>query len=125
MRINRGQIWLAKLAEIKNDTSIQQGIRPVIIISNNKCNKHSPVITIIPLTTKIKNNLPTHVKIPTYLGIDKKSMAITEQVMPLDIKNLIKLQGKCSNDIMNQINNALLIQLGINTKYKKLKETVA
>lgn len=31
----------------------QSGIRPAVIVSNNRANKHSPVITVVPLTSKI------------------------------------------------------------------------
>ena len=43
--------------------NIQKNLRPYLIISNNKNNEHSNTILAIPLTTKIKKNLPTHHKI--------------------------------------------------------------
>lgn len=51
--MNRGDIFYADLGNITN-TNIQTGIRPVLIVSNNKCNKYSPTIIIAPLTSKIK-----------------------------------------------------------------------
>ena len=38
------------------------------VVSNNKANKHSTVITVVPLSTKIykKQSLPTHVFISAY-----------------------------------------------------------
>lgn len=52
------------------DTSKQYGIRPIVIISNNKANDHSSVITVVPLTSRInkKRFLPNHVYIPSYAG---------------------------------------------------------
>lgn len=48
--------------------SMQGGMRPVVVVSNNKVNKHSTVITVVPLSTKIykKQSLPTHVFISAY-----------------------------------------------------------
>ena len=57
MKITRGSIWLANLGKPDAKTSIQKNTRPVIIVSNEMCNVHSPVITAVPLTTRNKNNL--------------------------------------------------------------------
>ena len=34
-------------------TSVQGGVRPVIVVSNNKANTYSSVITVVPLTSRI------------------------------------------------------------------------
>ena len=66
-------------------TSVQGGVRPVIVVSNNKANTYSSVITVVPLTSRIykKRYLPTHVFISKYdmTGIRKGSLALAEQVM--------------------------------------------
>ena len=49
MKIERGDILIADLGKASG-TSIQSGIRPVIVISNNKANTYSPVVTVVPLT---------------------------------------------------------------------------
>lgn len=113
MKITRGCIWLADLGKPEGKTSIQKNVRPVIIVSNNICNIHSPFVTVVPLTTKNKNNLPTHVAIPTFTGLLERSTALVEQSMPVDKHNLIKEIGFCNNNIMMQINKAILIQNGI------------
>lgn len=116
----RGEIWLANLGKPEVNTSIQKNIRPVIIVSNELCNNHSPVVTVIPLTTRNKNDLPTHVLIPTSTGLLKESTALVEQSMPVDKHNLIKKIGFCNKDIMIQIDRAILIQNGItNNNIKK------
>ena len=113
MKITRSSIWLANLGKPDAKTSIQKNTRPVIIVSNDMCNVHSPVITAVPLTTRNKNNLPTHVIIPMSTGLLEQSIALVEQSMPLDRHNLIKEIGYCNNNIMMQINKAILIQNGI------------
>ena len=44
-------------------TSVQSGYRYAIVVSNNKGNRFSTVVTVIPFTTKLKKNLPTHLNI--------------------------------------------------------------
>lgn len=62
MQIKRGDILIVDLKQ-KSGTSLQAGIRPAIVISNNKANTYSTVITVVPLTSKIykKRYMPTHV----------------------------------------------------------------
>ena len=43
----RGDIYFVDFGKHK-DTKKQQGIRPVVVVSNNKANTHSPVITVDP-----------------------------------------------------------------------------
>ena len=67
MKIQRGDILYADLG-VQYQGSMQGGMRPVVVVSNNKANKHSTVITVVPLSTKIykKQSLPTHVFISAY-----------------------------------------------------------
>ena len=85
MTIRRGDILWADLGMFPT-TSVQGGVRPVIVVSNNKANTYSSVITVVPLTSRIykKRYLPTHVFISKYdmTGIRKGSLALAEQVEP-------------------------------------------
>lgn len=113
----RGDIYLVDFGE-NIDTCKQQGVRPVIVVSNNRANAYSPVITVVPLTTKInkKRYLPTHVYIPVSAvhGLNSESMALAEQVEAVD-KN--RLRGKkgaiIDSEIMNKITKAIQIQIGV------------
>ena len=62
MKIRRGDILYVDLG-VQYQGSIQGSMRPVVVVSNNMANKHSTVITVVPLSTKInkKRNLLTHV----------------------------------------------------------------
>ena len=48
----RGDIYFVDFGE-NIESNKQCGIRPAVIVSNNRANKHSPVITVVPLTSKI------------------------------------------------------------------------
>ena len=92
MTIRRGDILWADLGMFPT-TSVQGGVRPVIVVSNNKANTYSSVITVVPLTSRIykKRYLPTHVFISKYdmTGIRKGSLALAEQVMSISTKCII------------------------------------
>lgn len=71
-----GQIYWVNF---KGEGNIQNGRRPAIIIQNNIGNKHSPTVLVIPLTTRRKSKLPTHIffKAGTY-GLLRDSIAQCE-----------------------------------------------
>ena len=52
---NIGDIYYAVLPVIKG-SQVQQGVRPVLIVSNNKANQYSPIITVIPLTSSVNKD---------------------------------------------------------------------
>lgn len=117
----RGDIYYADFG-VKMDSCEQGGIRPAVVVSNNKANANSPVITVVPLTTKIwkKPYLPTHVQIPYSVttGLHRKSMALAEQVETIDKKKLTEKIGEISDDLlMEQITVALQIQIGAYEEY--------
>ncbi len=116
MHIQRGDIVKADI-NIMVQGSIQGGIRPVVVVSNNKANKYSPVITIVPLSTKTgkKRYLPTHVEVPAFLcvGLPKDSIALCEQVTAINTDKIVEVMGKIDKDVMRQIAEALQVQIGV------------
>ena len=117
----RGDIYFVDFG--KNiDTRKQCGIRPVVVVSNNKANEHSPVITVVPLTSKIhkKRFLPTHVYIPVSAGCGLRcgSLALAEQVEAIDKDRLLDKKGYIASDIiMEKITRAIQIQIGVYEEY--------
>ena len=108
--INRGDIWYADLPEVGD--SIQYGERPVIVISNEYCNKYSSVITIIPLTSVYKKrNQPTHI----YIKHEnlKASVVICEQIITISKDRLSRKLGRINNKDMTRIERGIKIQVGI------------
>lgn len=81
--------------------SEQGGIRPAIIVQNNKGNKFSPTVLIVPLTSEIKKiNMPTHnVVHKTKLnGLDADSMLLGEQTTAIDKKRILYKRGSLSTE---------------------------
>lgn len=106
MKIKRGDIYMCELNGIG---SVQRNTRPCVVVSNNKANTFSPVITVAPITSKIKHNLPTHVMIE----LNVLSCVMLEQITTVDKTQLYEIMGHCTPELMDKIDVAMLIQLGM------------
>ena len=105
----RGQVWYA-VPSTQAKGHLQAGPRPVIIVSNNAANKHSGVLLVVPCTSKLKKNLPTHVSFHirgTY------NCAICEQVGPVLIEDLKSPMTTLDEDTMEEIDHAIQVALGL------------
>ena len=107
------EIWTANIPA-QEHSHVQHGIRPVVIVSNNAANAHSPVVTVVPLTTKLqKRQLPTHVLLQEQ-GLDRSSLALCEQPMSLDKNRLLRRVGYIYKEFDRiAIHHALAVQLGM------------
>jgi mRNA interferase MazF len=112
--IKRGEVYFADLGD-ETVGSEQGGLRPVIIVQNNKGNKYSPTTIVITITTRKKTALPTHVSIngDEENGLKCNSIALCEQIRTIDkirIKNKI---GNVDTKTLNKIMNAVSISLAM------------
>ena len=110
--IKRNEIYYADLNPVKG--SEQGGIRPVLVIQNDTGNKHSPTTIVAAITSKEeKAKLPTHVEVDS-CGVERKSLALLEQIRTIDKSRLIKYVGKLDGATVKEINEAISISLGLN-----------
>ena len=108
MIVKRGDIFYADLSPVVG--SEQGGIRPVLIIQNDIGNKYSPTVICAAVTSQInKAKLPTHIE----LDCKKYSVVLLEQIRTIDKKRLREKVSHLDSDIMNEVNRALLVSLGI------------
>ena len=109
----RGDIYFADLSPVVG--SEQGGVRPVVIIQNNKGNKHAPTVIIASITARMtKANIPTHIGVKaTSDGLQHDSVILTEQIRTIDKKRLKAKICRLSPEIMDRIDNALRISIGI------------
>lgn len=109
----RGQMYYANLNPVVG--SEQGGVRPVLIIQNNIGNQFSPTIIVAPITTEIKKVYqPTHIRIPPYFGIARRSMVMLEQIRTIDKSRLREYVGCLDDDVMDYIDEALSVSVGLN-----------
>ena len=81
--------------------SEQGGIRPAVIVQNNKGNKYSPTVLVVPMTKEIKKiNMPTHnIVYKTKInGLDSDSMLLGEQTTAIDKKRILYKRGALITD---------------------------
>ena len=107
MDILRGEVYYAELPEGRG--SEQSGIRPVVIISNNKGNKFSPTVVVACITTANKVKIPTHV----YIDLKHPSTIMTEQVLTLSKFRLKEKICTLSEEKIKELNRAIAISFGI------------
>ena len=110
----RRQIWMAKLPS--EGGSVQAGVRPVVIVQNDKGNKHSSTVIIAPLTSQMKKlTQPTHAEIPSnqLTGLRVDSLAQMEQVRTIPKNLLMGYVGECDQNTMNKVDRALAISQGL------------
>lgn len=111
-RIKKGNIYYANLDPVVG--SEQGGNRPVVVVSNNIGNSHSPTIMVAPITSSDnnKNDLPTHVEIKEKLKND--SIILTEQIRSIDKTRLKEFKGRVNRKTELKIDEALIVAFGIN-----------
>ena len=114
--IKRGDIYYAELNPVVG--SEQGGTRPVLIISNNIGNRHSPTVIIAAITgrTQTKAKLPTHTEVKDVEGLDRDSIILLEQIRTIDKQRLKNHMGTMPNNIMARVDKALAISLAMTKK---------
>jgi mRNA interferase MazF len=119
LTIKRGDIYYAELNPVIG--SEQGGTRPVLIISNDIGNKHSPTVIVAPITSRIntKAKLPTHTLINNFEGLDKNSIILLEQVRTIDKQRLEQYLGMIPDDMVTRVDKALTISVAL----EKIKAT--
>ena len=99
----------------KGNGSIQGGLRPCVVTTNDMANKFSPVIQVAPITSMTKKKLPTHVNIKQgEAGLSKDSVILLEQNMPVNKTQIRSYIGTVTDrEVMYQINQAIKIQMDV------------
>lgn len=118
-RYSRGDIYYANMEP--HVGSEQGGERPVVVLQNDKGNKHSSTIIIATLTSRVdrKPSLPTHVLLGQNPGLKIPSIVQLEQIFTIDKRRVQRFAGQASSEEMERIETALKISLGMNLSSNK------
>lgn len=92
----------------------QHGGRPAVVVSSNDGNEYSGVVEICYFTLQAKKPLPVHV--PLTAGKCYGSTILCEQVTTVDQCRLGDYIETLSDDVMKQVDTALMHSLGLYTK---------
>lgn len=111
--IRRGDIYWADLHPTVGCE--QGGVRPVMVLQNDRGNYFSGTVIIAPMTSKLgKHNLPIHAMVYAgEAGIGRKSMVLLEQIRVLDKSRLGEYIGHLDGERMKDVEYAMAISLGL------------
>lgn len=113
IQIRRGDVFLADLSPVIG--SEQGGFRPVVILQNNVGNRYSPTVIVAAVTSQLeKPSLPTHVVVPAdEKALRRPSLILTEHIRTIDKRRLRERIGCLSSGIMQDVDRALRVSLGL------------
>lgn len=109
----RGEIYFANLDPIVGHETGAR--RPILIIQNDIGNKYSPTTIVAVITSSITEKIyPTEVRIKKGTGgLKKESSILSNQIKTIDKQRLEKFIGKIDIEVMQKVDTAIKISLGL------------
>jgi len=109
----RGEIYLVNFDPTVG--SEIQKTRPALILQNDIANEYSPITIVAALSSQFDAKLyPTEVLInPPVGGLSYSSVVMLNQIRSIDKTRLVKRLGIISEELMNSVNIAIQISLGL------------
>lgn len=111
----RGDIYLVNFdptigSEIKKT-------RPALVIQNDIANQYSPITIVAAITSKFGDPpYPTEVTMaPADSGLPQRSAVVLNQIRSVDRRRLLKRVGHVNPTVMQAVDRALQISLGLIT----------
>ncbi len=114
--VRRGDVFYADLDPVVG--SEQGGLRPVLIVQNDVGNRYSPTVIAAAITSRMsKTRLPTHIDVYAgRTGLMRDSIVLLEQLRTLDKRRLREKMGHFDDALMQEIDVALGVSLGLLTR---------
>lgn len=112
MVVRRGEIYYVEFNNAVG--SEQSGMRPVLVIQNDIGNRYSPTVIGVPLTSKAKRHLPTHMSITNTdcPGLRCDSTALFEQICTFDKTRIKKRVGSIPKYLENEMYEKIKTSVG-------------
>lgn len=116
--VRRGEIYFCDLGN--NEGSVQNGVRPVLVVQCDEGNRASTTTVVAAITTVAKKqHLHTHVFLGQKYGLKQPSMVMLEQLKTVNQSDLINYVGFVDDEyVIRLIENGLKKSLGL-WKYNK------
>lgn len=100
--VKQFEVWLMNLDPIMESEA--KKTRPCLIVSPDVTNKHLKTVTVVPLTSTIKN-YPTRVNC---VFKDKHGQLVIDQIRSIDKRRLIKKLGEMDEDTYKKVTNLII-----------------
>ena len=112
-KVKRGEIYLYDFG--KNEGSMQNGLRPVLVVQCDEGNQASTTTVSAALTSAIKKRyLPSHIILGDRFGLREPSRVMLEQLKTINQADLVSYIGIVDDDnVFRRINNGLKKALGV------------
>ena len=112
-QVKRGEVYYADLSPVVG--AEQGGVRPVVIIQNDRGNRNSPTVIVAPITTKVqKIALLTHVQLArSSTALPHDSLALLEQLRTIDKSRLQNRLTKLPAAEQAAVDRALALSVGL------------
>lgn len=100
--VKRFEIYLYDFGSMPG--SVQNGIRPALIIQDNRFNENSPTTIVAAITSVIKKErLPSHIFLGQEFGLSKPSMVMLEQIRTVNQNELGEYIGAITDPYLTKI----------------------
>ena len=120
-KVKRGEIYLYDFGN--NGGSIQNGVRPALVVQCDEGNAASSTTIIAAMTSIIKKQyLPSHIILGDRFGLKEPSMVMLEQLKTVNQSDLIEYIGKIDDEhYMKKINIGIKKAMGlwVDNPYRK------
>lgn len=112
-KVKRGEIYLHDFGN--NEGSIQNGVRPVLVVQCDEGNQASTTTVVAALTSVIKKRyLPSHIILGDKFGLKEPSMVMLEQLKTVNQSELVEYIGFVDNEyLLRKVNHGLKKALGL------------
>jgi len=112
-KVKRGEIYLYNFGT--NEGSIQNGVRPALIVQCDAGNDASTTTVIASMTSVIKKQyLPSHIILGDRFGLKEPSMVMLEQLRTVNQSDLVEYVGRIDDEhCMRKINIGIKKALGL------------
>lgn len=112
-KVKRGEIYLHDFGN--NEGSIQNGVRPVLVVQCDEGNEASTTTVVAALTSVIKKRyMPSHIILGDKFGLKEPSMVMLEQLKTVNQAELTEYIGFIdSGYLLGKINCGLKKALGL------------
>ena len=102
----RGDVYFVDFNPTRG--SEQSGIRPAVVVSNNRINFASPVITVIPLTHSIpRKKFPQNVPLPPDVLDSMGGTILCAQIKSVSKERLRTFVGRLPSEVMLEVSVSL------------------
>ena len=114
----RGTVWMCEEDSIIDGdivrkgfrTHVQKKTRPVLVLSSNFGNSHSPVLNVLPMTSQSK---PCSVNVEVFTEEQTVNYILCNQIKTVDATNLSHYMFSVDESVMHEVEKTIQMVLGI------------